>query len=556
MKLPEKWEEEVEGWSKIGTAVLNGPHDKEICGCLQKIDGWFSKSQNYQDFLDQDENIGEHSLDCFVVTNLLGDPWCQMIRGKGCFFVGSDQETKGPAVGGKKISLVVVKDGVLKVWYCKPGFFIFTKILDCPILLLHCEDKVDRLKFSENLEKSTKIAVLQYNLLNGLDANGDDKLVVPFVVVHRFKSYLYALHINNQKRIIRKKCGEWDLKEKNNCYSFLSAMFRVAEWVVSFVDNMEKKKKENEGTYVALHENDLVAYSADPSGKSKKSGERSKNSSQKSNNNNNSSSKSQEAIVIAELHLKYSSFYQVAQTLRECYDDSNGRMVDVPFPSPWHFRVEGKNWLKVVEPADASRCMKEAKVMQMLPAAGVSSPKLVEIVEFKSGCIGLLMEDCGYTLKEVKREEQLLMYVSGASRALDSLHSFGWMHGDLKESNICVDSNDIVRLIDWEYAVPSGEIPDGFTEGYRAPEAKKEYTSKSDMYSFGIALKNILERSKIKQSLDWDKAVAGLTHKDACERWGAKRLTQFCTTNSSDDETSPAQVSTSGGLGKELSSFI
>jgi len=147
--------------------------------------------------------------------------------------------------------------------------------------------------------------------------------------------------------------------------------------------------------------------------------------------------------------------------------------------------------------------------------------------------VGLLMERCrGKPLWEVKTEGELEKFVLGAAKALLAVHEAGWVHGDVKESNFCVDQKGgKVRLIDFEFAVKAGTIPEGYTRGYQAPETTREedatYSGKSDMYSFGVALEKMLSRSEIASGV-WEKVVEDLKRVDAEERWSAKELVKFC----------------------------
>jgi serine/threonine protein kinase len=174
---------------------------------------------------------------------------------------------------------------------------------------------------------------------------------------------------------------------------------------------------------------------------------------------------------------------------------------------------------------------REAKVLESLPES-VGAPKLLELVEFENGCVGLLMERCrGQPLREVQTEKELEWFVIGAAKGLQALHTAGWVHGDVKESNFCVDQKRReVRLIDFEFAGQIGMMPEGYTDGYRAPETMREdepvYSPKSDMYSLGVAVEKMLSRSEIDSDV-WKRVVEGLKRDNAEERWGAQDLVEF-----------------------------
>ena len=85
-------------------------------------------------------------------------------------------------------------------------------------------------------------------------------------------------------------------------------------------------------------------------------------------------------------------------------------------------------------------------------------------------------------------------------RALEHLHSVGFVHADLKPDNILVDEGLAVRLIDFGFAAPVGQKLSGFkgTWGYVAPEqAGGRISEKTDVFNLGAALYWVLTGEKV-----------------------------------------------------------
>ncbi len=138
------------------------------------------------------------------------------------------------------------------------------------------------------------------------------------------------------------------------------------------------------------------------------------------------------------------------------------------------------------------------------------------------------MEYCGTSLRKIENWQELARRVRELALILNQIHSKNWIHGDLKEGNVCVDSADNLRVIDWEGAVSAGQRPVFWTDTYRAPETLALiYTAKSDMYSVGVMLERWLGRmdsSDEDELAFWNEVKAGLLLEDAEERWDAEKL--------------------------------
>ena len=216
--------------------------------------------------------------------------------------------------------------------------------------------------------------------------------------------------------------------------------------------------------------------------------------------------------------------------LPACHPSStDGRLVFDPVPAPWHYRVDPDRWLKVQPASEAEEAQHEAQVLAELHESGVRCiPSLYGVLRFSNGCVGLLEANCGSPFKHPKSEAELILFASHAAACLAELHSAGWVHGDVKESNFCLNASGQVTLIDLEYAVRLGAMPHGYTEGYRAPETSASempsYTSQSDMYSFGVALRHLVEA--LDDEIDefffegsvWSELTKALTADDPSKR--------------------------------------
>lgn len=94
-----------------------------------------------------------------------------------------------------------------------------------------------------------------------------------------------------------------------------------------------------------------------------------------------------------------------------------------------------------------------------------------------------------------------LWFVRQAAEALQALHQGGWMHGDVKPSNLFLSPSGHLTLIDLGFACqPSAgnwapDRPSGGTPYYLAPEtvvSKLRPDIRSDLYSLGVVFYRLL----------------------------------------------------------------
>lgn len=149
-----------------------------------------------------------------------------------------------------------------------------------------------------------------------------------------------------------------------------------------------------------------------------------------------------------------------------------------------------------------------------------STPQIVEMVSFGRDrrrnelCIALEYMDCGslrnkssFTLPEVK-------WISvSVLKALRALHSKLMVHNDVKPDNILFDSRGAVKLTDFGCVKQMESESTPLTEpvgSLRFQSYEKKflspirYTTKSDLYSFGITVAEILNGSHIEEETKGD----------------------------------------------------
>ncbi|MEN0063260.1 MAG: serine/threonine-protein kinase [Myxococcota bacterium] len=152
----------------------------------------------------------------------------------------------------------------------------------------------------------------------------------------------------------------------------------------------------------------------------------------------------------------------------------------------------GEVALKVARMPGARASLKrEASVL-----AEARHPHLARLVQSSNDGSWIALECVrGTTIDLWSRDRGLHHVVQAASQvlsALEHLHSLGIVHGDLKPSNVMVDHDDRVRLIDLGVASRAGESVDGFrgTLGYAAPEllSGRAPAPATDLYGLGALL--------------------------------------------------------------------
>ncbi|MFZ6745211.1 protein kinase domain-containing protein [Undibacterium sp. JH2W] len=164
--------------------------------------------------------------------------------------------------------------------------------------------------------------------------------------------------------------------------------------------------------------------------------------------------------------------------------------------------------LKAIEgtggPAQTSNLLKEARL-----AASLKHPAFVKIfaIEDEDNSQSIVMELVpGLTLKQLLQqhpqqplpEQQAINIISQVAEAMQEAHASGLIHGDLKPSNLMVEPDGRVRILDFGLASKTdaqattsmSQLDPQGTIAYMAPERMmgKPANAQSDIYALGVIL--------------------------------------------------------------------
>ncbi len=127
---------------------------------------------------------------------------------------------------------------------------------------------------------------------------------------------------------------------------------------------------------------------------------------------------------------------------------------------------------------------------------------------FKVVEIGMLMEFVDAETVDRAMPESMIAMLDlfvQVAEALAHMHERGFVHADLKPTNIMVDDRGRVKLIDLGQAAPIGTVKKRIqgTPGYMAPEQahREPITERTDVFNFGATMYWILTREVIPTSL-------------------------------------------------------
>lgn len=134
------------------------------------------------------------------------------------------------------------------------------------------------------------------------------------------------------------------------------------------------------------------------------------------------------------------------------------------------------------------------------------SPGFVEVYELIRE--GLLRREKHYSLvieyvegKDLRRENrypmgQIIDIFRQVAETLTSIHSVGYVHGDMKPENIIVRSDGKAKVVDFGFSCRIGTKAESIrgTREYLAPEqyAKGYITEMTDIYNFGATMYHLL----------------------------------------------------------------
>ena len=127
---------------------------------------------------------------------------------------------------------------------------------------------------------------------------------------------------------------------------------------------------------------------------------------------------------------------------------------------------------------------------------------------FKVVEIGMLMEFVDAETVDRAMPESMIAMLDlfvQVAEALAHMHERGFVHADLKPTNIMVNDRGQVKLIDLGQAAPIGTVKKRIqgTPGYMAPEQahREPITERTDVFNFGATMYWILTREVIPTSL-------------------------------------------------------
>ena len=143
----------------------------------------------------------------------------------------------------------------------------------------------------------------------------------------------------------------------------------------------------------------------------------------------------------------------------------------------------------------------------------------VEILSFKSNPFRIIMEYCeGGDLRKILNEYKVhdrdkIVIISQILTAIEKIHSYGFIHGDLKCSNIFLANKYIpgkrdkikVKIGDFGLSEIGGNLIYGGTPGFYAPEIQTVGGSfESDIYSIGKVMLEIMTQLPISRIVEID----------------------------------------------------
>ncbi len=137
---------------------------------------------------------------------------------------------------------------------------------------------------------------------------------------------------------------------------------------------------------------------------------------------------------------------------------------------------------------------------------------------YADGVLNVLMESVhGILLDQVlidfsPSRIELLSLLVGIAQGAAHLHKAGWVHGDIKPTNVLVDASGHARLIDFELARQKGSLHDEIagTPAWCAPEtfSRKATAPAADVYSLGLLIRAMFNGKAPCQATSPTEAMA------------------------------------------------
>ncbi len=130
----------------------------------------------------------------------------------------------------------------------------------------------------------------------------------------------------------------------------------------------------------------------------------------------------------------------------------------------------------------------------------------------------LITKNCGSDLRVILRQQSPInkpKIIQRIAAALYELHHAGWLHNDIKPSNILCNEDNFITLCDFALSCPihnDAAAPMG-TPAYLAPERwhGQPATVQTDIYAFGVLMYDILVGQRPYQ-MDTAQAEKSTTH--------------------------------------------
>jgi len=152
---------------------------------------------------------------------------------------------------------------------------------------------------------------------------------------------------------------------------------------------------------------------------------------------------------------------------------------------------------------------------QYLPSIIAHYPALT-FADYQTATV-LITKDCGNDLRAMLRQKSLtdkFKIIQRIAAALCELHHAGWLHNDIKPSNILCSKDNFVTLCDFALSCPThnNAAPMG-TPAYLAPERwhGQPATAQTDIYAFGVLVYEVLAGQRPYQ-IDTAQVENNTTH--------------------------------------------
>jgi signal transduction histidine kinase/ActR/RegA family two-component response regulator len=156
-------------------------------------------------------------------------------------------------------------------------------------------------------------------------------------------------------------------------------------------------------------------------------------------------------------------------------------------------------FLRWCSAADDARCrdlVREYRCLEEVADHGV--PRPLDLVWTNDRVAVVTVWVAGSALSD-SSEFDVDLVALALARILTKAHAAGWVHGDIKPSNILIGSSGAVTLVDWELCRPAGETASPGTLGYAPAHAwENGYTAdpKNDVYSAAIVIWECIHRRR------------------------------------------------------------